>query len=672
MGRGLNCTETTVASRSRAAGTEIDLQDFLAAEHDPGAAGELIAYGSEMVALQADDPVLAMRGLAAVDRLTYHPSSGHYEVFFTDGSRAMVSVDPAGVALESGEEDPVLIHGSLYAAQAQRARHAPDSAPARVLDLGDAESWRREAPGDGEALRLAAKAAVALNEDGDPVSVNPSSLVAELGRDVSVPNPVQRRRAARKRMADLVDRVAKVVKGPTPHLAPSALLFNADANGVVEIPNYEEKLASARRLGGEHLIPQSKIDYEEIDLVDEDGNPVLDPDTGEQMVDRKMTGEYHIGPQEEELISLVRNRIVNGGQRFMIFRGPQGTGKNAAASEIAAMLGMPLVQINLGPRYDINDALGGEGLAPAELYDDVPVIDPQTGLPKVDPDTKEVVTEKKLITAVAASKQIVGILTRAAQEKCVICLDEIEGTEADFVQLHGALGSDVGDPTKRFISVNSMSGAYSIPVDPDCIIIANFNSGAQEVHLPSATHDRAINFEFDYPEPEDEDKMLATMVTSLMNAKEEDGTLRLEAPGLAREYTAEDVKPIGDIVRRLRNAHKNDPDTFIDFPGGRQAAYMFYDVMKQGYDENEDAVRFMRHNLRYLLPGWNNMSSEERDGLLSEQFREYEGELNELVQLAGKIREDDEAAYRAQQEGEAKAKGRRAKNPRKPKAGAPA
>lgn len=656
MGRGLNCTDTTVVSRSRAAGTEIAHQDFLAAENDPLAAGELISYGDFEVELLADDPVLAMRGLAQVSNVVYHPSTGHHEIFFGDGSRAIVSLDPAGVALQGGDEDPALIHGALYAAQAHMAAASGENAPSRILDLGDAELYRREAPNDPEGLRLVAKAAVAAAEGN--VAVNPSSLSAELGRESTVPTPVSARKAARLRRRRMATRTRHVIDGPTPELQASSVLYDANADGMVEVPDFDDKLASARRLGGEHLIPKPRLSWISVPTGEKD------PETGEELYERKMTGEYHLGPQEDEFFSLVRNRIINGGQRFMTLRGPQGTGKNAAVREMAAMMRMPLVQINLGPRWDLNDSFGGEGLGPAEVYDDVPVIDPKTGLPKVDPDTDEVVTEKKLVTAVAASRQVVGVLARALQEKCVVCLDEIEGMEADLVQMHGALGSDVGDPTQRFLSINSMSGTHSLPVDPDCIIVATFNSGPQEVHLPSATHDRALNFDFEYPPKDEEDAMLATMVTKVMANQP-------EAPGLQREYTGADVKPIGDLVRRLREAHRTEPDKFIDFPGGRQASYMFLDLMLEAYRDNDDAVRAMSHTLRYLMPGWDNMSRTDRDANIREQVQEFYKDLNELVQLAHKIRAEDEQAAGgtpAKPKAKAKAKGKR--KPKRAGAGA--
>jgi len=173
---------------------------------------------------------------------------------------------------------------------------------------------------------------------------------------------------------------------------------------------------------------------------------------------------------------------------------------------------------------------------------------------------------------------------------------------------------------------------------------------------------RALNYDFEYPEPDEEDAQLAVKITNLMNNDDQ-----TEAPGLRRKFSAEDVKPIGDLTRHLREAHRTNPDVFVDFPDGRQAAYMFMTLAFEAYRANEgdslaDAITTMSHTQGFLLPGARNMTSRERNDTLRDQFTGFTKGLNELAQLAHKVRlEDDEQI--------AAAKARKKANPRKPRSG---
>ena len=153
--------------------------------------------------------------------------------------------------------------------------------------------------------------------------------------------------------------------------------------------------------------------------------------------------------------------------------------------------------------------------------------------------------------------------------------------------------------------------------------------------MRTSTHNRALNYDFDYPPPEEEAKQLAVKVSKLMNFQD-------EAPGLQREFTAEEVMPIVSLTRRLRDAHKTSGDSFIDFPDGRQAAYMFNDLMLEAYRDNADAISTMTHALHFLMPGSRNMSPGDREAKMREQISDLFPALNELVQLADKVRKDDE------------------------------
>jgi len=384
-----------------------------------------------------------------------------------------------------------------------------------------------------------------------------------------------------------------------PANADSAVLYAVDQNtGKVQLPEdlFERRKKAAVALGGEHLIPESKIKFDR----NEEG-------------ERISVGEYYYGAQEEEVASLFRNRWASG-VRFAILRGDPGTGKNEFVKQMAAIQRAPLIDLNLGPRFDVQDALGGDGLGLMRITDKDGV---ETGPP------------------VSGSMQMLGPLARAAQHPCIICMDEPEGLEEDLVSLNAAFGSDIGNPGDRFLTVNSMSGdEFSVKIDPDCMFFVTFNPGEQELRLRSSTMNRALNYDFEYPPVEEEMKMTATKVSKIMKYQN-------EAPGLQRDFTPDEVAPIVRFVRRLRDVHAKEPSSFIDFPDGRQGAMMFADLMLESYRENNDAVATMLHSLRYLMPGSRNMPVGERDRKIRQQAQDEYKNFVALAQSAAEQRMSD-------------------------------
>jgi hypothetical protein len=351
----------------------------------------------------------------------------------------------------------------------------------------------------------------------------------------------------------------------------------------------ERRLEAAARLGGAHLIPDIEVAF--------------DAETGESI------GEYECGEQEIVFFDLIRNRLAVG-QRAFSFRGPPGTGKDSFARQIAAIRSAPYQAFNIGPTFSFEDAIGSDGLMAERVYDD----------------------EGKLVGVVSASAQLQGPLARWVQEDAVVVIQEPEGLENEAVRLHSAAGDNVGDPTKRFLTINSSAGEVSVPVHPECLIVFTYNSGEEDVRFKTALHDRMGNFDFEYPDLESESRRWSRMVTKMM-------AFQQEAPELQRDYTAEEILPMVRVFERARAAHRQNPADFVDVPGSRQGAYCYCDLLLQGYGGDEAAVDTMTTMLRYLLPGSEIMTVEQRDAkirdvLTADDFQD----LNDIAIRAAEAR----------------------------------
>ena len=371
---------------------------------------------------------------------------------------------------------------------------------------------------------------------------------------------------------------------------PFSLLYNSTIEGP-PLQEVERRALSAERLGGSHLIPPIEIAF--------------DKESGESI------GAYEIGDQETIFFDLIRNRLAVG-QRAFAFRGPPGTGKDSFARQIAAIRGAPYIAFNVGPDFSFEDAIGSDGLAAETLLDD----------------------NGRAVGIASASQSLDGPLARAVREDSVVVIQEAEGLANQAVRLHSAAGDNVADPTRRYLTVNAAGGALSLPVHPECIIVFTYNSGAEDIRFKSALHDRMGNFDFEYPDVETESRRYAKMVTKMM-------ALQQEAPELQREYSPEEMLPVVRIIERALQAHRQNPSEFVDAPGARQGAHCYCDLLLQGYGGDENAVETMTTMLRYILPGSELMTVEQRDARIrdvisSDDFQE----LNDIAIRAAEARQD--------------------------------
>jgi hypothetical protein len=260
----------------------------------------------------------------------------------------------------------------------------------------------------------------------------------------------------------------------------------------------------------------------------------------------------------------------------------------------------------MGPRYDISDALGGEGLGPVNTYDE----------------------EGNLTGTVMGSKRIVGSLSEAAQHRCAYVMTEIEGMEDDLVRLNTLFGSRVGEPEKRTVSAGSISDDDEIVPNEDFIVFITYNPGENDIKLPSSVANRALNISFEYAPLEEESKIVAKMASKVMERQE-------AMPKLQREVEAEEIAPVVKLVRRLRDLHLTNPETFKDMPDMRQAAHIYHDLLYLGAVGHPDPISAVSKTLDHLLPGSMSMemSPSEREARLADAIKDYENELNAIVQL---------------------------------------
>lgn len=376
-----------------------------------------------------------------------------------------------------------------------------------------------------------------------------------------------------------------------------SLLYHTNQEGIDGPPveEVERRRQAAERLGGPHLIPPVEIAF--------------DPESGESV------GDYEIGDQETIFFDLIRNRLAVG-QRAFAFRGPPGTGKDSFARQIAAIRGAPYLAFNIGPTFSFEDAIGSDGLDAETIHDE----------------------DGQAVGIASTSRALDGPLARAVREDCVVVIQEPEGLANEAVRLHSAAGDNIGDPTRRYLTVNAAGGELALPVDPECIIIFTYNSGAEDVRFKSALHDRMGNFDFEYPDQETESRRYARMVTKMM-------ALQQEAPELRRQYQPEEMLPMVRIIERARQAHQQNPSEFVDAPGARQGAHCYCDLLLQGYGGDENAVETMATMLRYILPGSELMTVEQRDARIrdvvtSDDFQE----LNEIAMRASEARKETDEA----------------------------
>lgn len=558
---------------------------------EPGTAGEIItlADGSE---LELDGEISAelARGMAGIEKVLT-AGEGRYTVEFADGTTALVDVNRGAVAFPPGTEfDQSQLQGAYLAALGRHSAFADpvDSSDAMLAFADAVERANDGQPGSMEAMLKAGQALLA-EQNGD-LMVNSPDLQQSLANNTGQENDLTPRQLAKRRLERARERVntARELGGDVG--AARQLLYDVNmADGEVGGPDpkeIEERQAAAAALGAE--IPEVKIDF------DENG---------------KSIGEYHIDDDLQEKFEVVRNRLAFG-QRAFAFRGPPGSGKGEFAKQIAAIREQPCVEFNVGPDFSWEDAIAGDGLD-AEVVNGQPV-------------TK---TVGKL-----------GTIAEAVQHPCILVINEAEGMQNEAVRLHSMLGDNIADPGSRYLTLNSVNGERQVKVHEDCIVVLTYNSGEEDNRFKTAVHDRVCNLDFEYPSEKDEAERIATIVSRGMQHDDE------IPEELRRDYGPEEVLPIVKLTRQLRDAHRSDPEAFVEVPGARQCAHLFADIVQAGYNGGEDPVGTMQQSLGYLLPGSENMAPDERQRYLREQMGDVYQELTALAQDAWDRRKDKDVA----------------------------
>lgn len=523
---------------------------------------------------------------------------GKYTIVFKDGSKALVDTNANSVAFAAGEYTEDQLQAALVAAHSERSRYVdPLGADDEELVLADALGFVQDNP-DEAAMMAYAKAGgnYLLSQDGN-VTVNAPKLRAELASIESgneeAAAPYSPRLQARKRaqaLQSFFKEAAAIggVRGPVNALAMG--VNRAEGPSDFEI---EERSDAAKQLGVE--IPESRID--------------LDPKEDGTFESK---GAYHVGEAESARFSVIRNRIALGNRSF-ILRGPPGTGKDSFMQEVAAIYKMPMQVFNIGPTFSLEDAIGGDGL-----------------------EATQVVDKNGNISQAPQSAQIKGPLARALEHPCMVVIQEPEGFENDMVRIHSVFGDNVGAPESRYLTFNSSSGEQRLDVHKDAIVALTYNPGKEDIKFKTALHDRACNLDFEYPDAEQEAERIAKMVTRVM-AREE---VKDEAPGLSREYSAEEVMPMVRYMETLRNAHKENPDVFIEMPGSRTTVHSMCDLLMQGYIGDKFAREHVMLSLNHLLRGSDNIDPTERGKNLREMMTDVTQDIHKITQFANSLNKE--------------------------------
>lgn len=577
VGRGGQTALQEVDIDLRAAGARpavITVAKLTDDSQDAAAVDELIEFNGQMVHVQAGDAVPEMRGLASLEQITAR-ADGTYYVRFDDGTKAIVDLDKHRVSFErNGDWTDAQMRSALIAALAKRSL-ARDSAPEHLAHLADAYAYHDDLR-NPESLRTLAEAGrEALRAERENFSVGTSAVFDEAQEAERNAGPLPRAlaREMRKRFEGVV---RKALQGGGPSAAAKALLYNVDDNGNVLVSEQElkERRQAAKRLGGEHLIPESGIQVSE-----EPCGECTECKAGNECLAPKLvsTGSYYVGEQEKKHFYKVKNRLEQG-QRTLILRGPPGTGKDRFLKELAAIRETPYVPINIGPGFSIEDSMGGDGLAAKEF------VDKETG------EVKHVAT---------VTEEVQGPLTRAVQEPALVVIQEPAGMKHELVRLHSIAGDNIGEPESRHLQINSTKGQLSIPVHPDCIVAFTYNEGKEGETLGDALHDRACNLDFEVPSVQDEAKRWQTILKyKLLRNQQEFPELHDVEPPL--EIIENGVR----AMRQLRSSHLNDSAELVrGYPGGRAGPHIVADLIMEGANENEQATALALENLHYLLEG---------------------------------------------------------------------
>jgi hypothetical protein len=605
MGRGPNSQTTNSASvasrfeRRGTARTRTVSADQIAEINAQNVDATVVLPNGEMIDAPDNAAVIA-KGLVDVVSAKAE-GRDRYRIRFHDGTEALVDLRAFAVALTSNDAaTDVQIQGALAAAIAQQARRDAHSSDPLTLEIGDIHTdYDRHNSGDLNPEHLAELASSILEDfrrRGD-VTVNPPHLHRALRpqRPRASTLPVSAREQYQMLAAEAEQRLAHAYRLFGADAAGRALIFPIDPEtgewvggtyiGVTDADLERRRQLAIRDFGGEDAIPRSGM------IVNRDGTT---------------SGMFDLSAQDIEAFQRLGGRIL-AGQRFFDLIGPAGSGKDTWVREVAAKLGYPVVQFNIGPTYELEDALGGHGLQ------GIKVVDMQTG-------------EEEIVTGSVTS---FGPLARALQKECLVVIQEPEGQEEDLVRIHGLLGDNIGpkgeDINPRRGMVSSPTGNALFQAHPGNLVFVTRNPQADESGMRDSTMDRSGHFDFEYRDDEVEARRLARMVTYVM--RNQFFTPRDSA--IIRDYTADELMPMVEIMKRFRVLHAESPHEFVDVPGARKMVEVYTQMLLQAYGRDNVADDTTKELLSPYFPPTDSMPREYRNDLLANQV--YSGRVSSAL-----------------------------------------
>lgn len=280
-------------------------------------------------------------------------------------------------------------------------------------------------------------------------------------------------------------------------------------------------------------------------------------------------------PQLSRFGAMIRDWYDMGGRSYAAF-GPHGAGKNMLFEEMAASLKTGYCEIDLGHGFTIHDAIGATGLGPVQTPDG---------------------------TWIQGTREEQGKLTRLSVLPVFAAINEVESQADQLESLHNLLGARLGDPSKRFVTINSPSGqTMNVMAHPDFQLVMTWNPGREDARLKEATMDRVLPMEFTYGSQEEECERVAVLLNAIVGK-----------PILGREIDVKEIEPDVKFARVCRRAYdvnqleyQMGPRKIVQLAGIR--------LLQQAWDR-DDATSTALEVIKFAIP--QNMDADAKIELLT-------------------------------------------------------